>query len=103
MRPGDSVFTRKGERVIWDIEEDVTKVFSRTWAEVFHSKSTYTFPTEAERKFQSFGTLTLRCDSIAKRKPLASRSLFATHRVPSRDNVVMSLHPRSTNIQPLVC
>jgi uncharacterized cupin superfamily protein len=25
--PGDSIFTRKGERVIWDISEDVTKVF----------------------------------------------------------------------------
>ena len=25
--PGDSIFTRKGERVIWDIHEDVTKVF----------------------------------------------------------------------------
>ena len=25
--PGDSVFTRKGERVIWDITEEVTKVF----------------------------------------------------------------------------
>ncbi|MDH3634178.1 MAG: cupin domain-containing protein [Gammaproteobacteria bacterium] len=25
--PGDSVFTRKGERVIWDISEEVTKVF----------------------------------------------------------------------------
>ena len=25
--PGDSVVTRKGERVVWDIEEDVTKVF----------------------------------------------------------------------------
>ena len=25
--PGDSVFTRKGERVIWDIREEVTKVF----------------------------------------------------------------------------
>jgi uncharacterized cupin superfamily protein len=25
--PGDSIFTRKGERVIWDIREDVTKVF----------------------------------------------------------------------------
>ena len=25
--PGDSVFTRKGERVIWDVLEDVTKVF----------------------------------------------------------------------------
>ena len=25
--PGDSVFTRKGERVTWDIQEDVTKVF----------------------------------------------------------------------------
>ena len=24
---GDSVVTRKGERVVWDIEEDVTKVF----------------------------------------------------------------------------
>jgi len=24
---GDSIFTRKGERVIWDIHEDVTKVF----------------------------------------------------------------------------
>ena len=24
---GDSIFTRKGERVIWDIQEDVTKVF----------------------------------------------------------------------------
>lgn len=25
--PGDSIFTRKGERVTWDIREDVTKVF----------------------------------------------------------------------------
>ena len=25
--PGDSIFTRKGERVIWDIQQDVTKVF----------------------------------------------------------------------------
>ena len=25
--PGDSIFTHKGERVIWDIKEDVTKVF----------------------------------------------------------------------------
>jgi uncharacterized cupin superfamily protein len=25
--PGDSIFTRKGERLIWDIHEDVTKVF----------------------------------------------------------------------------
>ena len=25
--PGDSIFTRKGERVIWDIREDVVKVF----------------------------------------------------------------------------
>ena len=25
--PGDSIFTRKGERVVWDISEDVTKVF----------------------------------------------------------------------------
>ena len=25
--PGDSIFTHKGERVIWDIREDVTKVF----------------------------------------------------------------------------
>ncbi len=25
--PGDSVFTRKGERVVWDIREDVVKVF----------------------------------------------------------------------------
>lgn len=25
--PGDSIFTRKGERVTWDILEDVTKVF----------------------------------------------------------------------------
>jgi len=25
--PGDSIFTRKGERVVWDIREDVTKVF----------------------------------------------------------------------------
>lgn len=25
--PGDSIFTRKGERVIWDVHEDVTKVF----------------------------------------------------------------------------
>ena len=25
--PGDSIFTRKGERVTWDIQEDVTKVF----------------------------------------------------------------------------
>ena len=25
--PGDRIFTRKGERVIWDIREDVTKVF----------------------------------------------------------------------------
>ena len=77
--PVDSVFTRKGERVIWDIEEDVTKVFSRTWAEVFHSKSTYTFPTEASESFRSFSTLTLRCDSIAKRKPFWLHvSLFAT-------------------------
>ena len=25
--PGDSIFTRKGERVTWDIQEKVTKVF----------------------------------------------------------------------------
>ena len=25
--PGDSIYTRKGERVIWDIHEDVVKVF----------------------------------------------------------------------------
>jgi uncharacterized cupin superfamily protein len=25
--PGDSIFTRKGERVIWDIREEVTRVF----------------------------------------------------------------------------
>ena len=25
--PGDSIFTKRGERVIWDIREDVTKVF----------------------------------------------------------------------------
>ena len=25
--PGDSIFTRKGERVIWDIQQDATKVF----------------------------------------------------------------------------
>ena len=25
--PGDSIFTRKGERVVWDVHEDVTKVF----------------------------------------------------------------------------
>jgi uncharacterized cupin superfamily protein len=25
--PGDSIFTRKGERVVWDIIEDVSKVF----------------------------------------------------------------------------
>ncbi len=25
--PGDSIYTRKGERVIWDIHEDVTKIF----------------------------------------------------------------------------
>jgi uncharacterized cupin superfamily protein len=25
--PGDSIFTRKGERVTWDIHEEVTKVF----------------------------------------------------------------------------
>ena len=25
--PGDSIFTRRGERVIWDIQEEVTKVF----------------------------------------------------------------------------
>jgi hypothetical protein len=25
--PGDSIFTRKGERVIWDIQQDVTKIF----------------------------------------------------------------------------
>ena len=25
--PGDSIFTRKGERVVWDIQEDVIKVF----------------------------------------------------------------------------
>jgi uncharacterized cupin superfamily protein len=25
--PGDSIFTRKGERVIWDIQQDVTKLF----------------------------------------------------------------------------
>ena len=25
--PGDSIFTRKGERVVWDIHEDVAKVF----------------------------------------------------------------------------
>jgi uncharacterized cupin superfamily protein len=25
--PGDSIFTRKGERVVWDIREPVTKVF----------------------------------------------------------------------------
>ncbi len=25
--PGDSIFTRRGERVVWDIRETVTKVF----------------------------------------------------------------------------
>lgn len=25
--PGDSIYTRKGERVVWDIQEAVTKVF----------------------------------------------------------------------------
>ena len=25
--PGDSIFTRRGERVTWDIREDVTKLF----------------------------------------------------------------------------
>lgn len=25
--PGDSIYTRKGERVVWDIHEEVTKVF----------------------------------------------------------------------------
>ena len=25
--PGDSIFTRRGERVVWDIHETVTKVF----------------------------------------------------------------------------
>ncbi|MDH3388938.1 MAG: cupin domain-containing protein, partial [Gammaproteobacteria bacterium] len=25
--PGDSIFTRKGERVVWDIHEDVSKLF----------------------------------------------------------------------------
>ena len=25
--PGDSIYTRKGERVVWDIREAVTKVF----------------------------------------------------------------------------
>ncbi|MEM7563391.1 MAG: cupin domain-containing protein [Pseudomonadota bacterium] len=25
--PGDSIFTRRGERVVWDIQETVTKVF----------------------------------------------------------------------------
>jgi uncharacterized cupin superfamily protein len=25
--PGDSIFTRKGERITWDIQETVTKVF----------------------------------------------------------------------------
>jgi uncharacterized cupin superfamily protein len=25
--PGDSIYTRKGERVVWDIREEVTKVF----------------------------------------------------------------------------
>ncbi|MGB0385155.1 MAG: cupin domain-containing protein [Ardenticatenaceae bacterium] len=25
--PGDSIFTRKGERVVWDVIEEVTKVF----------------------------------------------------------------------------
>ncbi len=25
--PGDSIYTRKGERVIWDIHEEVTKIF----------------------------------------------------------------------------
>ncbi len=25
--PGDSIFTRKGERVVWDVHADVTKVF----------------------------------------------------------------------------
>ena len=25
--PGDSIFTRKGERVVWDVRETVTKVF----------------------------------------------------------------------------
>ncbi len=25
--PGDIIFTRKGERVVWEISEDVTKVF----------------------------------------------------------------------------
>ena len=26
-KPGDSIFTRKGERLTWDIKEEVTKVF----------------------------------------------------------------------------
>ncbi len=25
--PGDTIYTRKGERVVWDIQETVTKVF----------------------------------------------------------------------------
>ena len=25
--PGDSIFTRKGERAVWDIQQDVTKIF----------------------------------------------------------------------------
>ena len=25
--PGDTIFTRRGERVVWDIREEVTKVF----------------------------------------------------------------------------
>lgn len=27
LEPGDTIFTRNGSRVIWDITEDVTKVF----------------------------------------------------------------------------
>ena len=27
LNPGDSVFTKQGEKIIWDIEEEVTKVF----------------------------------------------------------------------------
>ena len=31
--PGDSIFTRRGERVVWDIHETVTKVFFTYLAE----------------------------------------------------------------------
>ncbi len=31
--PGDSIFTRRGERVVWDIHETVTKVFFTHLAE----------------------------------------------------------------------